>query len=141
MNDFWLAAATKTRGKQPKRAMTMIKYWQDWLNYFLGLWLFGSPWFLEHSMITGTPQAGTQAMFSLWTVGLCVVLLTSIVIEGLRAWAELIILVLGAWLLLSPWILGFSASPVLMWNSVIVGALILIFAGWRLAEDRRHTAT
>lgn len=116
----------------------MMKYWQDWINYFLGLWLFGSPWFLEHSMVTGVPETGTWGMFNLWTVGLSVILLTSVAIDGLRHWEERAIFALGAWLVPSPWILEFSTSRVLMWNSVIVGALICVFGGWSLAEGRRR---
>jgi hypothetical protein len=50
-------------------------HWQDWAIYFLGLWLFGSPWFLEHSiMIPGSAGGGARAMWNLWLVGLAVVL-------------------------------------------------------------------
>jgi len=114
--------------------------WQDRLNYFLGLWLFGSPWFLEHSMLAGGARASTWAMFNLWTVGLCVVLLSSIVLDEMKAWHALVIAGFGLWLLVSPWILGFSSSPVLMWNSVICGALIFVLAGWRASNERRYSS-
>jgi hypothetical protein len=44
---------------------------------------------------------------------------------------------LGAWLLVSPWVLGFSGSGILMWNAVIFGALVLGFAGWALLSAPR----
>jgi hypothetical protein len=115
----------------------VIKYWQDWINYFLGLWVFGSPWFVEHLMIGGTTGAGGRGMLNLWLAGLAVVLLTTLAINAAttRSWAEPAILAFGAWLLLSPWIVGFAATTPLMWNSVIFGALILMFAGWRLVDD------
>jgi hypothetical protein len=122
----------------------MIRYWQDWINYFLGLWVFGSPWFIEHTMHTGGQGAGTRGMLNLWVVGPAVILLTTLVINGIviRAWAEPAIFALGAWLLPSPWIIGFTAT-VLMWNSVICGAIIFVLAGWGLAADlrRRRVAT
>lgn len=40
----------------------------------------------------------------------------------------------GAWLLVSPWPLGFSASTALMWNAVIVGALVALLAAWTLYD-------
>jgi hypothetical protein len=48
----------------------MIKRWQDWANYFLGLWVFGSTRLLEHSMVLGVPGGGSRAMWNLWVVGL-----------------------------------------------------------------------
>ena len=94
----------------------MTRYWQDWINYVVGLWVFGSPWFLEHAMITGEQGGGTRGMLNLWVVGLAMVLLTTLAINGIRAWVELAVFALGAWLLLSPWIIGFSATVPLTWN-------------------------
>jgi hypothetical protein len=31
----------------------MVRHLQDWINYVLGLWVFGSPWFIEHAMAHG----------------------------------------------------------------------------------------
>src|SRR6516225_436674 len=102
----------------------MTRFWQDWINYFLGIWVFGSPWLIEHAMHTGEQGAGTRGMLNLWVVGLAVILLTTLAINGIviGAWARLAVLALGAWLLLSPWIIGFSGTVPLMWNSVICGA-------------------
>ena len=99
-----------------KELTTMIKCWHDWINYSLGLWVFGSPWFIEHAMITAEYGGGTRGMLNLWVVGPAVVLLTTFAINGviIRAWAELAVLALGAWLLLSPWIIGFTATAPLM---------------------------
>jgi hypothetical protein len=117
----------------------MTRYWQDWVNYFLGLWVLGSPWFIEHAMVSTESGGGTRGMLNLWVVGLAVVLLTTLAINGImRAWGQRAIFAFGAWLLLSPWIIGFSATVPLMWNSVIFGGLIFVFAGWRLIEDRRQ---
>ena len=104
----------------------MTRCWQDWINYFLGLWVFGSPWFIEHTMIGTQPGAGSRGMLNLWVVGLAVILVTTFAINGIlnRAWAVPAVLALGAWLLLSPWLIGFTATAPLMWNSVICGALI-----------------
>jgi hypothetical protein len=38
----------------------------------------------------------------------------------------------------APWIIGFTATPPLMWNAVTCGALIFIFAGWGLAMNLRR---
>jgi hypothetical protein len=119
----------------------VIRYWQDLVSYFLGLWVFGSPWFIEHAMIGTQPEAASRGMVNLWVVGLAVVVLTTLAISGnMRARFQLAVFALGAWLLLSPWIIGFTATAPLKWNSVICGALIFVFAGWSLAVGlrRRH---
>jgi len=65
---------------------------------------------------------------------------STLAINGIlnRAWAVPAVLALGAWLLLSPWLIGFTATAPLMWNSVICGALLLVFAGWSFAVERRR---
>jgi hypothetical protein len=89
--------------------VTVIRYWQDWVSYFLGLWVFGSPWFIEHAMIGTQPEAGSRGMVNLWVVGRAVVLLTTLAISGnMRARFQLAVFALGAWLLLRP---GSSVSP------------------------------
>lgn len=45
------------------------------------------------------------------------------------AWIELI---LGLWVLISPWILGFAGLGTALWNNVIMGVLLAIFALWSL---------
>ncbi len=46
-----------------------------------------------------------------------------------RNWAELIA---GIWVLASPWILGFSAANLAMLSNVIVGAIIIVLALWKI---------
>ncbi|MEK9154621.1 MAG: SPW repeat protein [Patescibacteria group bacterium] len=41
-------------------------------------------------------------------------------------------LVLGVWILISPWVLGFSGFAPALWSNIIVGVLIAIFALWAL---------
>lgn len=43
-------------------------------------------------------------------------------------WEEWVNVVLGVWLILSPWILGFSGMTGAMWNAVIVGLLVGVLA-------------
>jgi SPW repeat len=60
-------------------------------------------------------------------------------------WEEWANFALGVWLVVSPWVLDFAGFPtiLLMWNSVIFGALIFVVAGWALTEEprRRRAAT
>jgi SPW repeat-containing protein len=83
-----------------------------------GVYLFATPWAF------GTSGYAANA----WVVGICLVVATlrvPIVSEPLTA--EVIKAGLGAWLVASPFVLGFAGSWA-AWNAWIVGALTLAFA-------------
>ena len=113
----------------------MKKHWQDWGNLALGLWVIASPWVLQHAMVTGAPAANAatnSTMWNLYIVGAAIAALAGAAIFIFQAWEEWTNVALGAWLFVSPWALGFSASALLMWNAIIVGALVVFLAGWML---------
>lgn len=43
-------------------------------------------------------------------------------------------IVIGTWLVLSPWILGFSALNLAFWNSVIIGVIVLLLTLWNTVK-------
>ena len=55
-------------------------------------------------------------------------------------WLNWVKLVLGLWVAVSPWILGFSGITTALWSNVIAGALIVIFALWGLFGGKPSTA-
>jgi hypothetical protein len=118
----------------------MKKHWQDWGNLVLGLWVFISPWFLQQITATGA-EAGSAAtssavVWNLYIVGIAIAALAGTALFAFQAWEEWTNLALGAWLFASPWVLGFSSSALLMWNAVIVGALVVALAGWALSPTQ-----
>lgn len=48
---------------------------------------------------------------------------------------------LGAWLLIAPWVLGFSDYAVAGWTSLLVGILVVYFAGMQIALMKRPAAS
>ena len=48
-------------------------------------------------------------------------------------------LVLGVWVLISPWALGFSAYHVAMTNNVVMGIIVIILAGWSALATQSGT--
>jgi hypothetical protein len=95
--------------------------WRKWATVLLGAYLFITPW------IFGTSEDGASSA-NAWIVGACIVaaMLRVPIVSGPRA-AELIKVGLGAWLLASPFALGFAGSSA-KWNAWIVGTLILTLA-------------
>jgi hypothetical protein len=112
--------------------------WQDWTNFALGLWVIVSPWTIEHVMAGPiTPRGVTEAaMWNHYIIGLAVVILAVVAICAWTTWLEWTNLILGAWLSVSPWFLGFSMYHSLMWNSVFTGGLIVLFALWSVAQQQ-----
>jgi hypothetical protein len=41
-------------------------------------------------------------------------------------------IVIGVWVLLSPWFLGWSGIPVIMWSNLLAGVLVIILGVWQI---------
>ena len=81
--------------------MKQMKHWQDPVTALLGVWLVLSPWALGY-------QSDLTAMANAVIVGLLLVAAALGAIFLPRAWEEWTEGVLGLWLAISPWALGFS---------------------------------
>lgn len=53
-----------------------------------------------------------------------------------KRWQDWVTLVLGAWMVLSPWVYGFSADHAAMLNAVIFGAAIVVYSVIELSIPR-----
>jgi hypothetical protein len=89
------------------------------LALVLGGWLFVSP------SVLGT-AANAPSTWNAWVVGglILVAALSAFATPG-HGWTAYAVLVLGAWLFLAPWFLGFSHLAAAAWNSWIVGVLAI----------------
>lgn len=97
--------------------------WQDTANFVLGIWLAASPWILSFSA-DQTPTANAVV------VGLIIAATAAGALYAFHAWEEWLNVVLAAWLVVSPWVLGFNSQWVPTWNHVIVGVLAGLLALW-----------
>jgi hypothetical protein len=107
-----------------------IKRWQDWGNLLLGAWLFVSPWAL------GYANELSGAAWNAYILGAAIVLFAAVAVYMPKAWEEAVNGVLGAWLIVSPWALGFASHRSAMLNAVIVGAVVMLLAIWAMARDQ-----
>jgi hypothetical protein len=94
------------------------------LNLIAGIWLIISPWLLGYY---GLPVA----LWGTLLVGIAVVVLAVIRMAttgtvGL-SWLNLF---LGIWLIISPFVLGFSEAARAMGNAVILGILVGLVGLW-----------
>ena len=54
------------------------------------------------------------------------------------AWEEWTNAIFRAWMVVSPWVLGFSGNFAAMLNAVIVSAVVFALALWALGTDKRY---
>ena len=111
MSNFWKTASER---------------WQDSLNVVLGVWLILSPWILGFS-------PDQTAMWNAVLLGAVIALVALGALIDFHKWEEWVDMALGAWLVASPWVLGFAATlATATWNFVVVGLLAIALAAWAL---------
>jgi hypothetical protein len=108
------------------------------INLILGLWLI---------IAAFTVAVSEEAYWNDLIVGIVVLILAGTRLskptEGTKP-ASWVNAAIGVWLIAAPFILSYATDQE-MWNDIIVGALLLIFAGWSASlpreRDRLHTTT
>lgn len=103
---------------------------QDWLNLVLAICLFISPWIIGFA-------AETAPAWNAWIVGVVLGVMAVATLAAFAEWEEWVSVVLGLWLIVSPWLLGFMANWHAMATHVILGVLVVAVSGWAV-WDFRH---
>jgi SPW repeat len=117
------------------RRALQSNHWQDWANLVLAVWLFISPWVVQFGgstvgapAATAVPAAASNAAWNAWILGIVVFLVACSAIARLRAWQEWLNLLLGIWIFIAPWALGFAGLSGAAWDHWIVGILVFLIA-------------
>ena len=97
--------------------------WQDVVSFALGIWLIVSPWVLAYA-------TNQYPMTNAVVVGALIALAAAGALYAFQVWEEWLNVALAAWLIASPWLLGFSTLQVAVVNQVAVGALVGLLALW-----------
>jgi hypothetical protein len=113
--------------------MHHTKHWQDAISVLVGIWVAISAWFLGYG-------ENAVAMYHGLVVGIALVATALGAMLLPRAWEEWTELVLGLWLAVSPWLLGFSGSASATNNAVASGVLVVALALWVLFTDQDFLA-
>jgi hypothetical protein len=95
----------------------------DVLNLILGAILFFSPWIFDFS-------AGVQSQNAIIS-GAVIAVLSIAALSAFAEWEEWLNLVVGLWVLVSPWVLGF-ADTTAMWVHVVIGIIVAVVAAIEL---------
>lgn len=113
------------------RKLLVIPRVQDWMNLVMGSALFLTPWVLSFTDLG-------LAAWNAWLCGgvvACVALVALIAYEPWEQWHGVAI---GLWLMLAPWVLGFTAAVGAVAAHVILGAMILASEAWEIWHLRRQ---
>jgi hypothetical protein len=107
----------------------------DIYNLVFALFLFVTPWLFAY--------ANEDARIDLWASGALIAVISLATFVAFSTWEEWLNLLLGIWLVISPWILGFTHTRA-MHFSIGIGAVVAFMAGleiWLLydaSSDIRH---
>jgi hypothetical protein len=95
----------------------------DVYNLILGAFLFVSPWLFASAH-------GVMGQDS-WVSGVLIISLSATALIAFAEWEEWGLLILGLWLAVSPWVLGFQ-NPTAMKINVGLGLVVAYFAALEL---------
>src|SRR5712692_1454621 len=101
----------------------------DVANLILGAILFFSPWMFGF----GAGLASENAYIS----GIVIAVLAIAALAAFAVWEEWLNLIVGLWVLVSPWLLGFQGTTA-MTVHVVIGAAVAILAAielWMMSQN------
>jgi len=105
-------------------SFTPPRQWEDWASWLLGFWLLLSPWILHFA-------DNNAAMQNAVVVGFALILAEVVTLSAFQVWEEWVNVALGAWLVVSPWVLrdvGVAASA----DFVAAGLLVIALAAYEM---------
>ena len=107
----------------------------DVANFILGAILLVSPW--AFGFPSGAPSQNA------FVFGIIIAVVSVAALAALAVWEEWLNLILGLWVLISPWVLGF-ASGTAMNVHIVIGLIVAVLAAielWILYQQpQRQTA-
>lgn len=102
-------------------------YWQDTLNLLLGAGLFLSPWLFGFEEVAA-------AAWNAHLVGAVIAVMAVMALFAFQRWEDWVSGLLGAWLLIAPWSLGFNAITPAVLTHVLLGIAAVVLAIWSINE-------
>ena len=99
----------------------------SWLVALLGLWEVFAPSFLGYSQAAGARWDAIILGISLVILAGWAALSNQVSTVKTLEWVNTL---LGIWLILAPFIVGYTTFAGALWNDIIVGILVTVLAGW-----------
>lgn len=105
---------------------TKTESWIDWTNLVLGTFLLVSPWL-------GLGGGGAVAANAV-ICGFVIACAAGVALARPSPGAEKTNAWLGVWLLVAPWIAGFSGNAGATWTSILIGLAVACFSGIQITR-------
>jgi hypothetical protein len=102
----------------------------DVANLILGAILFFSPWIFGFD--------GGKVSQNATIAGIVIAILAIAALAAFAIWEEWLNLIVGLWVLVSPWVLGFHGATTAMTVHVVIGLAVAILAAVELWMISQH---
>lgn len=97
-----------------------------WLLILTGVYVMLSPWITTHR-----PQAETISDAIAWShylAGGAMITLGFIGLAVDHLWEDWMATLVGVWLVVSPWLLGFTSIGTLAWSDTLMGIIVIVLS-------------
>jgi hypothetical protein len=128
------------------RFFSTHRTWEDWAGMLLGVLIALSPWFPTQTSHVLADADRNLVILNTVAIGVLVFGIAQLEYIALQRWEEVAAILLGLWLIASPYVLGYSGDGLLrFWHSSLGGLVVLLAAlqlwqDWKLSEQEltRH---
>ena len=117
------------------RFFSTHRTWEDWCGMLLGLLIVLSPWFPAQTGHEVVDAERSLVILNTFTIGILVFGLAQLEYVALQRWEQVAEIVLGLWLIASPYIFGYSDDGLLRFYHSSLGGLVVLLAGLQLWQD------
>ncbi len=107
--------------------------WQPILALILGAYIIASPWLIPYFLADA--KLALEPAWSHYFAGLAIVIVAVFAIMSFGLWTAWLEALLGLWIIIAPWLLGFSSLPFFTWSSVIVGLVLIAISVDSMREE------
>jgi SPW repeat len=114
-----------------RAGVSLPRQWQDWASWAFGIWLCISPWALEFDL-ESVPTRNAVI------VGFLIILVEVLTLSVFRPWEEWVNVALGAWLVISPWVLAILSRAATT-DFVVVGVLVIALAMYEMRSVEKES--
>ena len=109
--------------------------WEDWGGMLLGVLIVLSPWFPTQTGHEVVDAERSFVILNTITIGILVFGLAQLEYVALQRWEEVAAIVLGLWLIASPYLFGYSGDGLLRFYHSSFGGLVVLLAALQLWQD------
>ena len=109
--------------------------WEDWCGMLLGVLIVLSPWFPTETGHEVVDAERSLVILNTFTIGIMVFGLAQLEYVALQRWEEVAAIVLGLWLMASPYLFGYSGDGLLGFYHSSFGGLVVLLAALQLWQD------